>query len=59
MKVVLDTNVLISGIHWKGDSNQILRKWFNKELEVISSLPIIEELVRIFDIRKIHNSNSR
>jgi|SRR3989344_2249762 len=47
MKVVLDTNVLISGIHWKGDSNQILRKWFNKELEVISSLPIIEELVRI------------
>src|SRR3989344_8072438 len=47
MKVVLDTNVFISGIHWKGDSNKILRKWLNTELEVISSLPIIDEIVRI------------
>ena len=47
MKVVLDTNVFISGIHWEGDSNKILRKWLNTELEVISSLPIIDEIVRI------------
>jgi len=56
LKIVLDTNILISGIHWKGDSNKILRKWFNEELEVISSLPIIEELVRILMNFKISMS---
>jgi predicted nucleic acid-binding protein len=47
MRVVLDTNVFISGIHWTGASEKILRAWMSKEFELISSLPIIEELVRI------------
>jgi len=47
MRVVLDTNVFVSGIHWMGSSEKVLRAWINKEFELISSLPIIEELVRI------------
>jgi uncharacterized protein len=53
MRVVLDTNIFISGIHWTGASEKILRAWVNKEFELISSLPIIEELVRILMIFKI------
>src|SRR3989338_8009316 len=47
MKVVLDTNVFVSGIHWNGSSEKVLRAWMNKDFELVSSLPIIEELVRI------------
>ncbi len=47
MRVVLDTNIFISGIHWTGSSEKILRTWMNNEFELVSSLPIIEGLVRI------------
>jgi len=47
MRVVLDTNVFVSGIHWTGSSEKVLRAWMNKDFELVSSLPIIEELVRI------------
>lgn len=47
MKVVLDTNIFVSGIHWNGSSEKILRAWMNKNFDLVSSLPIIEELVRI------------
>ena len=46
MKVVLDTNVFISGIHWTGDSQKILLMFRNKEIELVSSLPIIEEITK-------------
>ena len=47
MRVVLDTNVFISGIHWNGSSEKIIRAWMNKDFDLVSSLPIIKELVRI------------
>lgn len=47
MKVVLDTNVFISGIHWTGSSEKILRAWMEDKFESVSSLPIIEEIVRV------------
>lgn len=53
MRVVLDTNVFISGIHWTGSSEKILRAWMNKEFELVSSLPIIDELVRILMSLKV------
>jgi len=46
MRVVLDTNVLVSGIHWSGDSEKILRDWFLGKFKLISSLQIIEEYVK-------------
>ena len=46
MRVVLDTNVFISGIFWSGNyCFQLIDKWKNKEIELVSSLNIIEELV--------------
>ena len=47
MRVVLDTNVFVSGIHWAGSSEKILRAWMDGKFELVSSLPIIEEIVRI------------
>src|SRR3989344_31482 len=47
MKVVLDTNVFISGIFWSGNyCSQLIDKWKNKEIELVSSIEIIEELVK-------------
>ena len=46
MRVVLDTNVFISGIFWSGNyCSQLIDKWKNKEIELVSSIDIIEELV--------------
>lgn len=47
MKAVLDTNVFISGIHWTGPSEKVLQKWMDNKFELVSSLPIIEELVKV------------
>ena len=47
MRVVLDTNIFISGIHWTGSSEKVLQAWMNEKFELVSSLPIIDELVRI------------
>jgi len=43
MKVVLDTNVLVSGTFWRGDSEKIVNKVENKEVELVSSKELIEE----------------
>ena len=43
MKVVLDTNILVSGTFWTGDSFKILKKIDNKEIELILSQELIEE----------------
>jgi len=53
MIVVLDTNVFVSGIHWSGASEKILRSWILKRFKLISSIPIIDELVRILMSFKI------
>lgn len=46
MRVVLDTNVFISGIFWSGNyCSQLIDKWKNKEIELVISLEIVEELV--------------
>ena len=37
MKIVLDTNILISALGWRGKPNEIFRKVINGELELIIS----------------------
>lgn len=54
MRVVLDTNIFVSGIHWTGSSERILRAWMDGKYELISSLPIIEEILRVLMNFKIH-----
>ncbi|MEK6888573.1 MAG: putative toxin-antitoxin system toxin component, PIN family [Nanoarchaeota archaeon] len=55
MRVVLDTNVFISGIFWSGNyCSQLIDKWKNKEIELVSSINIIQELVETLRNFKVH-----
>ncbi|MBI4149287.1 putative toxin-antitoxin system toxin component, PIN family [Candidatus Woesearchaeota archaeon] len=42
----MDTNIFISGIHWAGVPEKILRAWIDGKFILVSSLPIIDEIVR-------------
>jgi len=55
MKITLDTNVLVSATFWNGNSNTILEKVENKEIELILSKEIIEEFVRVLGYREIQD----
>lgn len=61
MKVVLDTNVLISGTFWTGDSFEILRRIDLKEIMLVLSKELIDEYEETIDseelIEKIENKN--
>ena len=41
MKVVLDTNIFISGIFWKGSSNRIITNWKEGKFTLVTSLEAI------------------
>lgn len=47
MRVVIDTNVFVSGIFWEGNfCSQIIDKWKNGEFVLVSSVEILGEFVR-------------
>jgi len=41
MKIVLDTNVLISGIYFSGPPGEILQAWRSRKLQLCVSLEIL------------------
>jgi uncharacterized protein len=43
MRIVVDTNVLISGIHWGGIPGEIIQAWANDRFKVACSAEIIRE----------------
>lgn len=47
MKVILDTNVFVSGMFWSGPPYEILRAWRSGILELVLSSDILEEYKRI------------
>ena len=47
MKVVLDTNVILSGIFWKGPPEKILRLWGKGHFELLISVPVFAEYQEI------------
>lgn len=54
MKVVLDTNVFISGIFWEGNfCAQIINLWGQGKITLVSSIKIVEELVKTLKSFKI------
>jgi len=55
-KIVLDTNIFISGIFWKGDSYKILQLWRDGKIQSVISLDTLEELYRVLSKFKIHLS---
>lgn len=58
IRIVLDTNVFISGIFWEGNfSSRVIDLWRNGKATLVSSLPIIEELVENLKGFRIKMSN--
>ena len=53
MKVVVDTNVFISGIFWKGNSNKILNLWKEGRITTIVSAEMLSELTKVLSDFKI------
>jgi putative PIN family toxin of toxin-antitoxin system len=49
IKAILDTNVLISGVFWKGPPFEILKAWQEQRFRLAISLPILDEYRRVFD----------
>lgn len=48
LKLVLDTNVIISAFLWNGNEAELFRKIENKEAEFYSSFEIIKEIEEVF-----------
>ena len=54
MKVVLDTNVFISGIiSPKSNAGRIIQEWYNNALEIVTSLELLEEVKQVLKYPKI------
>ncbi|MDO8805549.1 MAG: putative toxin-antitoxin system toxin component, PIN family [Elusimicrobiota bacterium] len=43
MRIVLDANVVISGIFWGGPPQEILKRWLEGKLTLVMSAPILAE----------------
>jgi putative PIN family toxin of toxin-antitoxin system len=57
MNVVLDTNIFVSGIFWKGEPYKILMLWKEGKIQLINSIEIITEISRILSDFKIQLSD--
>ncbi len=55
MKITVDTNVLISATFWYGDSEKIIAKAENKEIELILSKDIIQEYTEVLQYPEIQD----
>jgi uncharacterized protein len=49
MRIILDTNVFISGIFFSGPPSQILKAWENQSLQIVLSKQILDEYQRVAD----------
>lgn len=50
MKIIVDTNVLISGIFFSGPPYQILKLWQDRKVQLVVSIEIFEEYKRVSEI---------
>jgi putative PIN family toxin of toxin-antitoxin system len=50
VKVILDTNVFVSGVFFSGPPNQILKAWQDDKIELIISPDILDEYRRVGEI---------
>jgi len=47
MRVVIDTNVFVSGLFWKGPPAAILKAWRDGRIEMVLSPAILDEYQRV------------
>ncbi len=55
MRVVLDTNILISATFWNGDSEKIVTLAENGEIELILSKGILDEFSAVLNYKEIQD----
>lgn len=53
MKAVLDTNIFISGIFWKGASNKAITNWKEGKFTLVTSLEGVSEIIKVLKDFKI------
>ena len=58
MKIVIDTNVLVSGIFWGGVPSAVLDLWAQGSLDLAASPPILAEYTRVLEKYGAKLSNS-
>ncbi len=49
MKAVIDTNVFVSGVFWKGPPRVILEAWKEKKFHWVVSAPVLDEYQRVLN----------
>ena len=49
MKVVLDTNVLVSGVFFGGQPGKILSAWRDDKIQLVLSMEILEEYIEVLE----------
>ena len=47
LRVVIDTNVLVSGIVFKGNPRQVLQTVISRRIQAVSSRPLLAELAEV------------
>ena len=57
MKAVLDTNVFISSIFWKGNSNKVIANWKEGKFTLVTSLEAVSEIIKVLKDFKIKLSD--
>lgn len=58
-KVLLDTNIFISAVGWKGKPKVIFEKCLNGELELVTSPEQMEELQRVLEYPRLQFSEKQ
>jgi putative PIN family toxin of toxin-antitoxin system len=49
IRVVVDTNVFVSGVFWKGPPHQVLRAWSAGQFKMIATVAILDEYERVLN----------
>ena len=49
MKVVLDTNIWLSAIFWKGESDRLIKNILNKKISIIITQDILSEIIEVLN----------
>ena len=49
MNVVVDTNVLVSGIFWAGKPRQLLELWVDNLIRLIATPQIVSEYIKVIE----------
>lgn len=57
MRAVVDTNVLVSGMLWKGTPEKIMQAWRGGAFTMILSLELLSELQRVLRYPRIAMSD--